>query len=106
YMDRKEARRTDRVIQLAVAAAHEALESAGFQITTENAENVGCVIGSGIGGIMTLSEGFQTLHTKGPGRVSPFLAAMMLPDMPSGYVSIHFGARGPNYSVVPACSPG
>jgi 3-oxoacyl-[acyl-carrier-protein] synthase II len=106
YMDRKEARRTDRVIQFAVAAAHEALEMAGFQLTPENAEDVGCVIGSGIGGIMTLSEGFQTLHTKGPGRVSPFLAAMMLPDMPSGYVSIHFGARGPNYSVVSACSTG
>jgi 3-oxoacyl-[acyl-carrier-protein] synthase II len=106
YMDRKEARRTDRVIQFAVAAAHEALESAGFQITPENADAVGCVIGSGIGGIMTLSEGFATMHTKGPGRVSPFLAAMMLPDMPSGYVSIHFGARGPNYCVVSACSTG
>jgi 3-oxoacyl-[acyl-carrier-protein] synthase II len=106
YMERKEVRRTDRVIQFAVAAAHEALEMAGFAITPDNADDVGCVIGSGIGGIMTLSEGFATLHAKGPGRVSPFLAAMMLPDMPSGYVSIHFGARGPNYCVVSACSTG
>ena len=106
YMDRKEARRTDRVIQFAVAAATEALAVSGLKITAGNAEEIGCVIGSGIGGIMTLSEGFQTLHTKGPGRVSPFLAAMMLPDMPSGYVSIHCGAKGPNYSVVSACSTG
>jgi 3-oxoacyl-[acyl-carrier-protein] synthase II len=106
YMDRKEARRSDRVIQFAVAASHEALEMAGLKITPDNADEIGVVIGSGIGGIMTLSEGFSTLHSKGPGRVSPFLAAMMLPDMPSGYVSIHFGARGPNYCVVSACSTG
>jgi 3-oxoacyl-[acyl-carrier-protein] synthase II len=106
YMDRKEVRRTDRVIQLAVAATHEALEMAGLTITDDNADEIGVVIGSGIGGIMTLSEGFSTLHAKGPGRVSPFLAAMMLPDMPAGYVSIHFGARGPNYCTVSACSTG
>ena len=106
FMDRKEARRTDRVVQLAVAATHEALEMSGLGITEENADEIGVVIGSGIGGIMTLSENFSTLHTKGPGRVSPFLAAMMLPDMPSGYVSIHFGARGPNYCTVSACSTG
>jgi 3-oxoacyl-[acyl-carrier-protein] synthase II len=106
FMDRKEVRRTDRVIQLAVAATHEALEMSGLTITDDNADDVGVLIGSGIGGIMTLSEGFATLQAKGPGRVSPFLAAMMLPDMPSGYVSIHFGARGPNYCVVSACSTG
>ena len=106
FMDRKEARRTDRVVQLAVAATHEALAMAGLSITDENADEVGVVIGSGIGGIMTLSENFNILYTRGPGRVSPFLAAMMLPDMPSGYVSIHFGARGPNYCTVSACSTG
>ncbi len=106
FMDRKEVRRTDRVIQFAVAAAHEALEMAKLTITDDNADEIGVVIGSGIGGIMTLSEGFSTLHSKGPGRVSPFLAAMMLPDMPAGYVSIHFGARGPNYCTVSACSTG
>ncbi len=106
FMDRKEARRTDRVVQFAVAAAAEALTNAGLQITAANAAEIGVVIGSGIGGIMTLSEGFSTMQAKGPGRVSPFLAAMMLPDMPSGYVSIHFGARGPNFCTVSACSTG
>ena len=106
FMDRKEVRRTDRVIQLAVAATAEALTSAGLTLTPDNAEDVGVVIGSGIGGIMTLSENFGVMQAKGPKRVSPFLAAMMLPDMPSGYVSIHFGARGPNYCVVSACSTG
>ena len=106
FMDRKEVRRTDRVIQFSVAAAHEALAMAGLNIGPDNADEIGVVIGSGIGGIMTLSEGFATLHSKGPGRVSPFLAAMMLPDMPAGYVSIHFGARGPNYCTVSACSTG
>ncbi len=106
FMDRKEARRSDRVVQFAVAATHEALEMAKLPIGPDNADEIGVVIGSGIGGIMTLSEGFATLYSKGPGRVSPFLAAMMLPDMPAGYVSIHFGLRGPNYCTVSACSTG
>lgn len=103
-LDRKEARRTDRVIQLAIAAADEALRTSELRITPENAERVGVLIGSGIGGIETLSDNFDTLRTRGPGRVSPFLVPMMIADMSSGMVSIKYGAKGPNYAPVSACS--
>jgi 3-oxoacyl-[acyl-carrier-protein] synthase II len=103
-LDKKEARRTDRVIQLALAAADEALRTSELRITPENGERIGVVIGSGIGGIETLGEGFAALHTRGPGRVSPFLVPMMIADMSAGMVSIRTGAKGPNYAPVSACS--
>ena len=103
-LDRKEARRTDRAIQYALAAAAEAIRSSELHITPENGERVGVIIGSGIGGIETLSEGFATLGSRGPSRISPFLVPMMLPDMPAGMVSIRHGAKGPNYAPVSACA--
>jgi 3-oxoacyl-[acyl-carrier-protein] synthase II len=103
-LDRKEARRTDRSIQYAIAAADEALRTSELRITPENAERVGVIIGSGIGGIETLGENFATLQTRGPGRVSPFLVPMMIADMPAGMVSIRIGATGPNFAPVSACS--
>ncbi|WP_026369225.1 beta-ketoacyl-ACP synthase II [Kallotenue papyrolyticum] len=103
-MDRKEARRTDRVIQFAIAATAEALRSAELEITPANGERVGVLIGSGIGGIATLSEAFRTLFERGPGRVSPFTVPMMIADMPGGMVSIRWGAKGPNYAPVSACA--
>ena len=103
-LDRKEARRTDRVIQFALAAADEALRTSELQITPENAHRVGVIIGSGIGGIETLSEGFAMLHSRGPSRVSPFMVPMMIADMPAGMVSIRTGAKGPNYAPVSACA--
>ena len=103
-LDRKEARRTDRVIQYALAAAEEALRTAEFRVTPENGERVGVLIGSGIGGIESLSEGFGVLATRGPGRISPFLVPMMIADMPAGMVSIRTGAKGPNYAPVSACA--
>ncbi len=103
-LDRKEARRTDRVIQYAIAAADEALRNSELHITPENADRVGVIIGSGIGGIETLGEGFGSLSSRGPGRVSPFLVPMMIADMPAGMVSIRIGAKGPNYAPVSACA--
>ncbi len=103
-LDRKEARRTDRVIQLALAAADEAVRNSELRITDANGERVGVIIGSGIGGIETLGEGFNTLYTRGPGRVSPFLVPMMIADMSAGMVSIRLGAKGPNYAPVSACA--
>src|SRR5689334_20279775 len=73
YMDRKEVRRNDRFIHVAIAATREALQSAELNITPENAEDIGVIIGSGIGGIDTFADGLHTLRDKGPGRVSPFL---------------------------------
>jgi 3-oxoacyl-[acyl-carrier-protein] synthase II len=106
YMDRKEARRTDRFIHFALAAAEEALRSSGLTITPDNADDVGTIIGSGIGGINTFSEGVNTLRDKGPGRVSPFLVPAMITNMAAGQVSIRHGLRGPSYCPTSACATG
>ncbi len=103
-LDRKEARRTDRVIQFAIAATAEALRNAEFEITPDNGERVGVLIGSGIGGIATITEAHKALFERGPGRVSPFTVPMMIADMPGGMVSIKWGAKGPNYAPVSACA--
>ncbi|MEZ4552987.1 MAG: beta-ketoacyl-ACP synthase II [Dehalococcoidia bacterium] len=105
YVDRKEARRMDRFVHLAIAASAEAIEHSGLDIK-EDPEQVGVMIGSGIGGIATLEDQFHVLFEKGPGRVSPFLVPMFIPDMAAGQVSIVFGARGPNYNTVSACASG
>ena len=108
YVDRKQARRLDRFAQFAVAATHQALDQAGLDLQdpSVDATRVGSVIGSGIGGILTLSEQWSVLAEKGPTRVNPFLVPMMLADMAPGQVSILFGAKGPNYCTVTACSSG
>ena len=106
YVDRKQARRMDRFVQLAAAASLEALEASGAAITNGNRDRVSVMIASGIGGIITLSEQVGVMDRRGPTRVSPFLVPMMLPDMASGQVSMLLGAKGPNYSAVSACSSG
>ena len=106
YLDRKEARRMDRFVQLAVVATQEALRAAGLTINDQNAAGIGVIIGSGIGGIITLSDQMAVLAGRGPGRVSPFLVPMMICNMASGHVSILCGAKGPNYATVSACSSG
>ncbi|HTE85154.1 MAG TPA: beta-ketoacyl synthase N-terminal-like domain-containing protein, partial [Dehalococcoidia bacterium] len=80
-MDRKEARHADRFVQFAIVAGLEALEGAHLRIDDANRDRIGVVIGSGIGGLTTISEQFDTLRERGPRRVSPFLVPMMLPDM-------------------------
>jgi len=106
YMDRKEARRADRVTQFAIVAAEEALRHAGIEPGPGQCEGMAIIAGTAIGGITTLSQEFEALMTKGPGRVSPFLMPMMLADMTSGQLSIRFGATGVNYSLVSACASG
>ncbi|MEX1023300.1 MAG: beta-ketoacyl-ACP synthase II [Dehalococcoidia bacterium] len=105
YIDRKEARRMDRFTHLAVSAAGEALDQAGLDLASEGNE-IGCMIGSGIGGIGTLEEEFDVFFHKGPNRVSPLLVPMFIPDMAAGQTSIRFGLRGPNYNTVSACASG
>lgn len=104
FLDKKEVRRTDRFVQLAVAGTKLALEDSGLVIDSGNANRVGVVIGSGIGGMRTFEEQHQTFLEKGPNRVSPLFIPMMIADMGSGFVSILIGARGPNYTVVTACA--
>ncbi|BCM90036.1 3-oxoacyl-[acyl-carrier-protein] synthase 2 [Abditibacteriota bacterium] len=104
YIEKREAKRMDRFVQLAIVASDEALANSGLQITEENQDRVGVIIGCGVGGLQT----WETEHTKfmkgGPDRVSPFLIPMMIVNMAAGHVSIRTGARGPNTSVVSACT--
>ncbi|RRR72058.1 MAG: beta-ketoacyl-[acyl-carrier-protein] synthase II [Candidatus Viridilinea halotolerans] len=103
-MDRKEARRTDRFVQFAVAAAAEALQHSGLPIDAHNRDDVGVFMASGIGGIGTLSEQLEALSSRGPGRVSPFLIPSMITNLAAGQVSITTGARGPSCCITSACA--
>ncbi len=105
-LGKKDSRRLDRFSQFAVVASLEALEQSGVDLENEDPTRFSSIIGSGVGGIMTLSEQFDVLHEKGPDRISPFLIPMMLPDMASGNVSMKLGAKGINYSPVTACATG
>ncbi|HXF59580.1 MAG TPA: beta-ketoacyl-ACP synthase II [Candidatus Saccharimonadales bacterium] len=104
-MDRKDVRRSDLFVQFAVAATAQAMEQSGIQGAVDPTR-FGVIVGSGIGGISTFEDQHRTLLEKGPSRVSPFFIPMMISDMASGQVSIHFGAKGPNYCTVSACSSG
>ncbi len=106
FVDRKQARRIDRFVQLALGAAVQAADAAGVSINNGNAERTGVMIASGIGGIITISNQLEVLASRGPGRVSPFFVPMMLPDMASGQVSMHLGAKGPSIATVSACASG
>ena len=106
YVDAKEVRRTDRAILLGMVAAHEAVHHAGLAEPQGDAERIGTIIGSGIGGLSTLETEHSKLIERGPSRVSPFLIPMMIPDMPAGRVSMEYGFKGPNYALVSACASG
>jgi 3-oxoacyl-[acyl-carrier-protein] synthase II len=103
-LGRKEARRTDRYTHFAVAAATEAIENAGLTIDQSNADRVGVLIGSGLGGAETFDAGVETVLNDGPRRLSPFFMPMMLANMASGIVAIITGAQGPNFAPVSACA--
>jgi len=104
FMDKKEVRRMDRSVQLAMAAAAEAM--AGIEGTAFAAERFGTIIGSGIGGIQTFEQQHAVLMQKGPSRISPFFIPMMISDMAAGQISIRYGLRGPNFGTVSACASG
>lgn len=104
WMDKKEARRADRVIHFVIAASDMAIKDAGLDVDSVDREKFGVYIGSGEGGITTTHENYEILRTKGPSRVSPFFIPMMLSNMPAAYVAMQFGAKGPNMAVVTACS--
>ena len=106
YINRKDARRMDRFAQLAIAASLQAVEQAGLQINSMNQDNIGVIVGSGIGGLTTLFEQTKVLLEKGPDKVSPFLTPMMIVDMAAAQVSITLGVKGPNLCITSACSSG
>jgi 3-oxoacyl-[acyl-carrier-protein] synthase II len=103
---RREARRMDRFTQFALVAASQALQDSQVTVTDENANRIGAVIGSGIGGIISVMEQAEVMRTRGPRRVSPFLVPMMLPDTAPGQVAITYGLKGPNFAVISACATG
>jgi 3-oxoacyl-[acyl-carrier-protein] synthase II len=102
----KSARRLDRCVQLSLWSAIEAVEDANIDFKNHDPDRVGVIIGSGIGGLATWEAEHTKFVNQGPSRVSPFLIPMMISDMTSGYVSIHWGLKGPNYTTVSACASG
>ncbi|HZK24930.1 MAG TPA: beta-ketoacyl-ACP synthase II [Oscillospiraceae bacterium] len=106
YMDKKESRRMDRFSQFAVAAARLAMADAKLESSEIDNQRVGVSVGSGIGGITTIQEQVQVLINKGPRRVSPFFVPMLIANMASAYISIEFGLKGPNTTIVTACATG
>ncbi len=104
YVPAKELRRMDRFIHYAIAVCKQAAAQAKLEITEDNANDIGVVLGSGIGGIETLSEAVLTIRDKGPSKISPFTIPMILTDLAPGQVSIQMGLKGTNFAVVSACS--
>jgi len=104
YMEKKEAKRVDRFTQFGVAAALQAWKDAGLDQLQLNKEEIGVLVGSGIGGIQTIEEQLKILDEKGPRRVSPFLVPALIANMASGYISIVLELKGPNSTVVTACA--
>jgi 3-oxoacyl-[acyl-carrier-protein] synthase II len=103
-VEAKEVSRTDRNILFALVAAKQAVSDSGLEVGKEDLCRIGVIIGSGIGGLKTLETEHSKLIARGPSRVSPFLVPMMISDMPAGRVSIEYGFKGPNFSVVSACA--
>ena len=104
YMPPKEARKMDRFIQLGMAASLDAFKDSGIEVTEENAERIGVHLGSGIGGIETIENATTTLENRGVRRVSPFFVPSSIINMISGNLSITLGLKGPNLSMVTACT--
>jgi 3-oxoacyl-[acyl-carrier-protein] synthase II len=107
-LDRKDQRRNDRYVQLALVAAREAMDQAGLPARLEGslAERTGVIVGTGIGGIRTLADQILLMGEKGPNRMSPFLIPMAISNLAAGVIAIVFGPQGPNFSVVSACATG
>jgi len=107
-LDRKDQRRNDRYVQLALVAARQAMDQAGLpaRLEGELAERTGVIVGTGIGGIRTLADQILLMGEKGPDRMSPFLIPMAIGNLAAGVIAIFFGPQGPNFSVVSACATG
>jgi 3-oxoacyl-[acyl-carrier-protein] synthase II len=107
-LDRKDQRRTDRYIQFGLVAAREAMDQAGLpaRLEGELAERTGVILGTGLGGVGTLNDGFSTNALRGPDRISPFLIPMGIPNVGAGQIAITHGMTGPNFATVSACATG
>jgi 3-oxoacyl-[acyl-carrier-protein] synthase II len=106
YIDKKEIKKMDLFIHFAIAATKEALEDAQLAVTPENSEQIGVIVGTGLGGLPSLERYHKILLEKGPGRISPFFIPMLIANLASGHIAIQFGPKGPNTCVVTACATG
>lgn len=105
-LPKKDARKMDTFIHYGIAAAKEAIEDAGLEVTEDNAERIGVSIGSGIGGLPGIEEGYDSYLQGGPRKISPFFVPSNIINMISGNLSIMYGMKGPNTAIVTACSTG
>lgn len=106
YLETKEARKMDTFIQYGMAAGVQAMEDSGLEVTEENASRIGCIVGSGIGGLGSIEETAITVNEKGPRRVSPFFVPGAIINMIAGNLSIRYGLKGINLAVSTACTTG
>ncbi len=106
YMDKKEVKKMDIFIQFALASGKMAIQDSQLEIDESNADRVGVLVGAGIGGLSTIEKYHSILLEKGPKKISPFFIPMLIVNLAPGQISIYFGARGPNSSVVTACATG
>ncbi len=106
FMDKKEARRNDRFIQFALAAADMAIKDSGLDLSKEDPEQIGCIVGAGMGGLGTIEENRTLLTEKGLRRLSPFFIPSLIINLAPGQISMRYGLKGPNFSPVSACATG
>ena len=106
FMDRKEVRRNDRFIHFALAAADMAVKDSGLDMSKEDAERVGCIVGAGIGGLGTIENEHRTFLEKGVRKIGPFFIPALIANLAPGQISLKYGMKGPNFSPVSACATG
>jgi 3-oxoacyl-[acyl-carrier-protein] synthase II len=106
YIDKKEIKKMDLFIHYAIAATKEALEDAQLSITRENSEQIGVIVGTGLGGLPSIERYHKVLLERGPSRITPFFIPMLIANLASGQIAIQFGPKGPNTCVVTACATG
>jgi 3-oxoacyl-[acyl-carrier-protein] synthase II len=106
YIDPKEIKKMDTFLHYSLAAGQMAVEDSGLVIDDNNAERVGVLVGSGLGGLATIEKYHSILLEKGPRKISPFFIPMLIVNLAPGHISMHFGCKGPNSSIVTACATG
>jgi 3-oxoacyl-[acyl-carrier-protein] synthase II len=106
YVEKKEVKKMDLFIQYSIACAQQAADDSGLKFPLADPERVGVIVGAGLGGLPTIEETHSLVMAKGPGRISPFFIPKTIANLAPGYISIRFGAKGPNYAPASACATG
>ncbi len=106
FFEKKQAKNLDLFVQYGLAAADMAVKDSGFEVTGENCERIGVITGCGMGGLPTIEKYHKISLEKGPKRITPFFIPMVIPNMPSGHISMMLNAKGPNISLTTACAAG